>query len=187
MPNDRAAAAAAVFNRFAETTLAPSRCDPTLAFEPPELTRALALWREKAGAHEMPLRRDMGARALKAFLRNVAITDVVDEDRTRRYRFRLMGTAIAGLFGDHTGKFIDEAVVSPFRERWCAMIDATLAAGAPLRFFGRVDYNDQDYLAMELLLAPLRDEGAGAVLFVACARSSAPHVFNPLVKNTVSA
>jgi hypothetical protein len=185
MPTARSAAEA--FNRFAETSAAPSRCDPTLAFETPELAHALVLWQEKVGAHGMPSRHDLGARALKAFLPNVVIVDAVGDRPARRHRFRLQGTALTELLGDHTGKFFDEAVVSPFRERWSAMMDATLDGGAPLRFFGRLEFDAQDYLSMELLLAPLSDEGAKAVLLVGYARSSAPEVFRSLVKNTVSA
>ncbi len=187
MPTDRASAAAEEFNRFAERTAAPSRCDPTLAFEAPALAKALALWQEKAGGREIPSRRDFSAHALKAYLPVVAIVEAVDEGDTRRYRFRLMGTAIADLLGDHTGKFIDEAVVSPFRERWSAIMDATLAAGAPLRLFGRVEFNNLNYLSMELLFAPMRDDHAQSILIVTHARSSNLHIFKPLAKNKVSA
>ncbi|HTW33062.1 MAG TPA: PAS domain-containing protein [Rhizomicrobium sp.] len=187
MPNDRALAAAEEFNRFAERTGAPSRCDPTLAFAAPALSKALLLWREKAGERDMPSRSDFSARTLKAHLPHVAIVDAVDEGPGRRYRFRLMGTAIAGLLGDHTGKFIDEAVVSPFRERWTAVMDGPLAAGAPLRIFGRVDYNNMNFLAMELLLAPLRDDGAESILIVTSARAADLNAFKPLARDKVSA
>ena len=187
MPDDRALAAAEEFNRFAERTAAPSRCDPTLAFEAPMLLNALALWREKAGADGVPSRRDLGAHALKAYLPHVAIVDPVDDGVVRRYRFRLMGTAIAELLGDHTGKFIDEAVVSPFRERWTAVMDAPLAAGVPLRIFGRVEYNQMNYLTMELLLAPLRDGDAQSILIVTHARAPNLQVLKPIAKNKVSA
>jgi hypothetical protein len=187
MPTDRASAAAVEFNRFAERTTSPSRCDATLAFETPALTMALALWREKADGHEIPSRRDFGARALKAYLPTVAIVEAVDESETRRYRFRLMGTAIADLLGNHTGRFIDEAVVSPFRERWSAMMGAALAAGAPLRFFGRVEYNNLNFLSLELLLAPMRDDLAQSILIVTHAHSTNLHSFKPLAKDKVSA
>jgi hypothetical protein len=187
MPTDRASAAAEEFNRFAERTAAPSRCDATLAFETLALTKALALWREKAGGREIPSRHDFGAHVLKAYLPTVAIVEAVDESNTRRYRFRLMGTAIADLLGDHTGKFIDEAVVSPFRERWSAAMGAALAAGAPLRLFGRVEYNNLNFLSMELLLAPMRDDLAQSILIVSHAHSSNLHSFRPLAKDTVSA
>jgi hypothetical protein len=187
MPTDRASAAAEEFNRFAERTAAPSRCDATLTFETPTLTTALALWQEKAGGREIPSRRDFGAHVLKAYLPTVAIVEAVDEGETRRYRFRLMGTAIADLLGDHTGKFIHEAVVSPFRERWSAMMGAALAADAPLRFFGRVGYNNLNFLSMELLFAPMRDDLAQSILIVSHARSSNLQTFKPLAKNKVSA
>ena len=187
MPTDRALAAAEEFNRFAERTDAPSRCDPTLAFETPALTNALALWQEKAVGREIPSRRDFSAHALKAHLPTVAIVDAVDEGGVRRYRFRLMGTAVADLLGDHTGKFVDEAVVSPFRERWATMMGAALAAGAPLRFFGRVEYNNLNFLAMELLFAPTRDGDGQSILIVTHARSSGLHAFKPMAKDTLTA
>lgn len=187
MTDDRALAAAEEFNRFAERTGAPSRCDATLAFEAPTLKKALALWREKADGCGVPSRREFGARVLKAHLPHLTIVDAVDEGQVRRYRFRLMGTAIAELLGDHTGKFIDEAIVSPFRERWTAVMATPLAAGAPVRIFGRVEYNNLDFLAMEILLAPLRDDDAQSILTVTHSHAPNMHVFKPLAKDKVSA
>lgn len=187
MPTARARRAAENFNRFAERMAMPGRCDPTLSFVTPELSNAAVIWREKAAGREMPLRRDVNARTLKAFLPHVMIVDIVEDDK-RRYRIRLSGTSISGLLGDHTGKFIDEAIVSPFRERWSAVIDAALSAREPLRIAGRLEYCGQDYLSLELLLVPIgtRDDAVEAVLVVGYARSSATHVINSLVRNTVS-
>jgi hypothetical protein len=189
MPGDRALFAAEQYNRFAQNTGAAGRCDPALAFDAPQLTQALALWREKANGRQMPSRRDIGARALKAFLPHVILVDVIESGELRRFRIRVMGTAMARLLGDHTGKFLDQAVVSPYRERWCAIINSAVVAGEPLRLVGRVNYRQQDFLAMEAMMAPVgpRDDGAEAVLFIAYTTYSAPHVFDPLVKNTVSA
>ncbi|HEY2444132.1 MAG TPA: PAS domain-containing protein [Rhizomicrobium sp.] len=188
MPTARAQHAAEDFNRFAERMAMPGRCDPTLSFVTPELSNAAVIWREKAAGREMPLRRDVNARTLKTFLPHVMIVDIVEDHKRRRYRIRLSGTSISGLLGDHTGKFIDEAIVSPFRERWSAVIDAALSAREPLRIAGRLEYCGQDYLSLELLLAPIgtRDEAIEAVLVVGYARSSATHVINSLVRNTVS-
>ncbi len=189
MPSERLLLAAEEFNRIAERMAAPGRCDPTLSFETPQLAEVVCVWRDKASGRNMPLRRDMDARTLKAYLPNVAIVDVVESGDMRRYRFRVMGTSISQVLGDHTGKFIDEAIVSPFCERWCAAMDAALMAGGPIRVTGRVEYRQRDHLVMELMLAPIgpRDESAEAVLVVAYATSSARHVFDPLVRNTVSA
>jgi hypothetical protein len=189
MANERLIRAADDYNRFAEQSGAPSRCDPSLSFETPELVQVASLWRDKSAGRDMPLRRDMNARALKAYLPHIILADVVDDAGRRRYRFRLMGTSIARMFGDHTGRFLDEAIVSPFRERWTAAIDAALQAGGPIRLSGRIEYRQLDYLAMEIFLAPIeqRDERAEFVLGATYSKLSARHVFDPMVRNRVSA
>jgi hypothetical protein len=102
MPNARISQVSEGFNRFAERIGAPSRCDPTLSFVAPQLTQALAVWRAKANGKDIPSRRSLDAHALRAFLPNVCLVDVVDGP-TPRYRMRLIGTALARLLGDHTG------------------------------------------------------------------------------------
>ena len=166
----------------------PARCDPALDFEHSQLNEAVELWRQTAQGREMPRRRDMTARALKQFLPNLAIVDAVDNGGVCRFRMRLMGTALAELLGDHTGRFIDEFVRSPFHERWCAIFSAAIAAGEPVRVFGRIEYRQLDYIAIEMMAAPIdgSPSAAKAVLIVAQTSFSARHVFAPLVRNRIS-
>jgi hypothetical protein len=143
----------------------------------------------KTRNHQLPPRREFNARTLRAFLPNVIIADCMEDNGKRRYRFRLMGTAVSALLGDHTGKFLDEAVIYPYTERWFAVLDAANNAGCPLRIFGQLEYRQQDYLAMEMIVAPLGTATgrADAVLVIAYASYSAQHVFQPLVKNKITA
>jgi hypothetical protein len=188
MPSERFLRAAENFNRFAVQTDAPGRCDVTLAFERPELVQAVSVWRDSAAGRDMPLRRDMNAHTLKPFLPNVVIVDVVDGDAARRYQIRLIGTTVSRVLGDLTGKFLDEAVVSPYRERWCAAVDTAVNAGCPIRLSGRLEYGGQDYIAMDIMLAPIgeRDDRPEAVLAVIYPKYSARHVFEPMVKNALA-
>ena len=188
MANEHLTRAADDYNRFAERSGAPSRRDPSLSFETPELVQVASLWRDKSAGRSMPLRRDMNMRALKAYLPHIIIADVVKDEERRRYLFRLMGTSIARVFGDHTGRFLDEAIVSPYCERWTTALDTVLTAGGPIRLSGRVEYRQQDYLAMEIFLAPIEqcDESAEAVLVAAYAKFSARHIFEPMVRNKIS-
>ena len=167
----------------------PAKCDGSAQFENQKLADAAAMWHEKARDVALPPRNEFSARALKPYLPNVVVADIVEEGDRRRFRFRLMGTAIAELLGDHTGKFLDEAIVSPYRERWSALLDAANKAACPLRIHGRLEYQQQNYIAMELMLAPLGpDPGrAGAVLVIAYANYSARHVFEPLVRKKITA
>jgi hypothetical protein len=171
MADDRARLVADEYNRFAERMNVRGRCDPTLAFDAPERARVAALWKDKAPARGIPSRRDLNAHALKTYLPNVGIVDITGRGEDRRYRVRLMGTAITEVLGEHTGKFLDEAIPSPFRERWSAVLDVAVKAGGPMRIVGRIEYNRQDYLTMEALVAPIGTrESAEAVLIVAYVR-----------------
>ena len=189
MSNARAIETAEKFNRFAESMGMPARCDASLGFNTPQLAEAVAIWREKAGESGLPPRTQFTARTLRAFLPHVSTVDLVETDSSRRFRFRLMGTAVSQLLGDHTGKFVDEAVVSPFRERWLAVMEAAIKAGAPLRIFGRLEYRQQDFIAMDMMIAPLGSVSGQAegVLTFMYPSYSASHVFHPLVKNKLTA
>ncbi|HEY1961365.1 MAG TPA: PAS domain-containing protein [Rhizomicrobium sp.] len=188
MPNARAHEAAEKFNRFAERMGMPARCDASLSFEAPKLVDVAELWREKVRDNGLPHRSDFHARNLKEVLPHVIIADRVEANGESRYRFRLMGTVISELLGEHTGKFVDEAVISPFRERWSAVLDSASEAGCPLRIFGRLEYRQQDYIAMEIMAAPLGSSAGPteAILVIAQPTYSMRHVFHPLVKNKIT-
>ncbi|HVV64690.1 MAG TPA: hypothetical protein VHC42_04425 [Rhizomicrobium sp.] len=163
---------AAEYNAAASQNQWASLCDATLNFAHPDLVRLLALWRMEAGPAGIPPRRAMSARLLKSFLRDIALYERVGEGPERRYRIRLMGTAFAQILGDFTGQFVDEAVPAEFAPRWHAALDATLGAGAPLRFLGREDTNRMSFLTGEFFSAPLLADDGGATLVLAAARYS---------------
>jgi hypothetical protein len=188
MSSARAQHAAQDLNRFAERVGMRGRCDAMLDFQNPQLDSAVGLWRNMAEARGLPVRSEMNARVLKPFLPNVALIDLVEDAGAYRFRLRLMGTALASLLGDYTGQFVDEAIISPFRERWSAVLGAAIAAGEPLRIFGRLEYRRLHHIAMELMVAPLCADGSlpNAVLIVASIDSSGRHVFEPLVRDRIS-
>lgn len=189
MPTNRVQRAAEEFNKAAQRTRMPGRCDETCSFESTKLSGVVDLWREKSSAGGVPVRSDFNARTLQQFLPNVMMVDVVEDGARRRHRVRLTGTAVAALLGDYTGKFLDDAVVSPYRERWAAAVEAAIAAGEPMRLFGRIDYRAQQYLEAEILVAPL-DSGEGvadSVLVVLYAKYSMRHLFEPNVRNAIAA
>lgn len=150
-----------------------SLCDPSLAFNHPDLAKLLDLWRSEAGADGVPHRRVMSPRLLKSFLRDIAIYErLTEEDGRRRYRVRLMGTAFAQILGDLTGKLVDEAVPAEFVPRWHAALDVTLAEGTALRFLGREDTNQMTFLTGEFFSAPLLADDGRKSLVLSAARYS---------------
>jgi hypothetical protein len=73
----------------------------------PILGPALAYWERKRGGHAMPTRAQIDPAEIAPLLRNLQLIDVVDGGR--RFRYRLVGTAIVTAFGrEYTGKWLDE-------------------------------------------------------------------------------
>ncbi|HTQ13051.1 MAG TPA: PAS domain-containing protein [Rhizomicrobium sp.] len=135
-------------------------CDPALAFTHPDYHALVALWRALAGGRALPVRADMTARVLKDYLPNIAIKERIAREPSR-YRWRLMGTRVAQVIGERTGKLAEEDASPRLIARANANCDLTLLAGEPLRFLGRVLARGKDYLASEALYLPLAgDDGA---------------------------
>jgi hypothetical protein len=74
------------------------------------LREALDYWRRKRGDRTMPQRRDIDPAELPFWLLpHVQLVDVAEDGR--RFRHRLVGTAIVGAFGaELTGKYVDEVL-----------------------------------------------------------------------------
>lgn len=142
-------------------------CDPTLAFRCSELMAMEELWRQLAASGDIPMRHDIGPRALKSHLPHVAIYERVIVDNDRRYRVRLMGTRFAQVMGDLTGAFIDETLPPQYVERWHAALDEVLHCCMPLRFVSRSDTANKSFLVGEFFEAPLRADDGSLNLVIA--------------------
>ena len=155
---------AADLNDLAEAKGWPMRCDAKLEFERRDLHALCDIWRSKASGG-VPQRSVLDMRTLKPFARNLAILE-----RTQcpaRYRFRLFGSTLALLFGEHTGRFLDEMVSAQLLPGWTAFYDGALAGGAVLRFINYYRIPTQAYLKGEILAAPLADESGEVRMILA--------------------
>lgn len=159
------AAAAKAFNDASSRNHWGQSCDPSLAFRDPEHRRLLAIWRAKAGTRKMPARSEMTARDLKDFLRNIVLLQREIIDGVPHYRWRLIGTGVTGVLGHNTGKLLDDTVPGEHLGRWNEVANLILESQQPLRFVGRVQIEDRDYLRGENLYLPLADD-AGVPAFV---------------------
>jgi hypothetical protein len=160
------AGVAAHLNALAQTNGWPMRCDSELAFEQSELSQLCELWFAKAG-EGVPARSALDMRALKPFASHVTILERVGAHPARRYRFRLFGSTLALLFGEHTGRFLDEMVSPALLPNWLAFYDAVLAHRTPFRFINYYRIPSADYLKGEILAAPMADDTGEARLVLA--------------------
>ncbi|MBI3678057.1 MAG: PAS domain-containing protein [Proteobacteria bacterium] len=154
------------------------RCDDALIFDHAELTALCNLWLSKVQDGRLPSREQFDLRTLKTFVRNVSIIERV-ADEGPRYRFRLLGTDMVQVFGEVTGKLLDDVVPPERLDNWNAGYDAVLACGLPLRFVSHYRIPKVDYLTGESFTAPLRtDEGPPrtilAATFVKTKQSTTP-------------
>jgi len=151
----------------AEAKDGPARSDDSPAFERPELRALLELWRSKA-AGGVPARSAFDMRALKAFAPHVMIMECEGEGPQRRYKFRLFGSALQMLFGEHTGRYLDEMVSPALLPGWRAVCDDVVAARRPLRIVTHFCLPSQHLLRGEFLMAPMTDaEGALRMILAA--------------------
>lgn len=153
-------------NAMAEANGWPLSCDPAMAFERPELCALHELWCAKATAG-VPRRSVFDIRALKPVASCLIILEREGEGAARRYRFRLFGSGLAILFGEHTGRYVDEMVAPELLAVWHATYDTVLETGEPLRIVNLFRNLSGDYLKGELLAAPLADEAGQPRLIMA--------------------
>ena len=151
------AGVAAHLNTLAEANSWPMRCDGELAFEQNELSQLCELWFAKA-ADGVPPRSALDMRVLRPFASHLTILERVGAAAARRYRFRLFGSTLALLFGEHTGRFLDEMVSPALLPNWLAYYDAVLAHRTPFRFINYYRIPSENYLKGEILAAPMADD-----------------------------
>jgi len=144
-------------NQRAEAEGWPMRCDGDLAFERGELAQLCKLWFERA-KDGVPTRAALDLRSLRPYASHLTILERCGEGARRRYRFRLFGSSLALLFGEHTGRFLDEMVTPALLPNWLAFTDCVLEHERPFRFINYYRLPTQDYLRGEIFAAPLADE-----------------------------
>jgi hypothetical protein len=156
----------AALNTQAEMRGWPYRCDPSQKFEQSELGALCELWHTK-NDDGLPTRASLDMRALKPFVRNVFLMDRIGQKGVWRYRFRLFGSSLVHLFGEHTGRYLDEMVSPALLQNWLACFDTTIRYGAPLRFINYYRTHSKDFLKGEIFAAPIAAEVEGQPLVLA--------------------
>ena len=144
-------------------------CDPDLSFDEPFFNDLIALWRSKLGSAQIPKRSAITIRELKPFLTNIAIMERIKENPSQ-YRWKLVGTKVAQVLGEHTGKLLEDGITHEQLSRLSESFDMVLEAGQPWRFYGEVTLNGRDYLIAENLYLPLADEDGKARFIMALCR-----------------
>jgi hypothetical protein len=172
--SDSSAMAASSFNQLAAMEGWPCCCDARLAFRRREFSGLVEIWRENALPQGIPKRANITHRSLGSLLASVAIYQRIPvREGVFRYRVRMIGSVLAEMLGDMTGRFLDESVPARFLPRWQATLDACFAARSPLRFLTRSDSLNKSHVLGEYFAAPLLSENGTTDLVLAAGHHSA--------------
>ena len=136
---------------------------------PPEATEAefrelLAYWESKLMPGRLPGRQHIDPTDLQPrHLSQLLLLDVVEAaapNLRRRYRFRVAGTAFAGIAGrDVTGLHYDEIGAPERALPVIRALDLVVERKAPVFLSGRLSIPSQDYIWVKRLGLPLAQDG----------------------------
>jgi len=145
------------------------RVDETLSFNRPELTALYALWRAKADElGGLPPREMLDIRSLKPYLAHLSVSERVESAPGKfSYCLRLQGSYMAEMFGNQTGKLLEDAAPPELAERWTFVYDALLEMKRPLRLQGTYKQEGMEHLIAETLAVPLGNGNRNPVSILA--------------------
>lgn len=132
----------------------------------PVLRRAYDYWLEKCDGRPFPDRADLDPAEIKDVLPHLSIVEVTGSDEQPRFRYRLIGTAVAQAVGrDRTGRFADEALDRRQAEFLCGLWRDICASGCPVYAASAYENESDDpgaadeRLSRERLLLPFSVQG----------------------------
>ncbi|MGH6914064.1 MAG: PAS domain-containing protein, partial [Geminicoccales bacterium] len=124
----------------------------------PALRRLYDYWNLLREGRPMPARRDVDPVEIPDLLPNIVLLDVVG-GQPRRFRLRLMGTAITDRLGENTGRYLDDIGLGTAYGEIAANYGKCVRTREPA--FSESDYltEARKYVRVWRLALPLSDNG----------------------------
>lgn len=143
--------------------------DPGLNFQSSRLREFYRMWDTKRAGREMPARRDFDPLEFGALLGFVSLTGVSYVGDLPRFRYRLIGTSITQVVGrDASGRWLDEIYSADAYRKVVVGFEWILKHRRPIRAKGTLRHANRDWLAVELIDAPLSSDGRQIDMFISC-------------------
>lgn len=118
-----------------------------------------AYWASRRVGDRPPGRANIDPCDFKRHLPTISLIDVVGTTTTRRYRVRLAGTGLYGVYGrEITGKALDEVYEAGPADYWRAELDAVVDRRRPGVGSHSLAWRGQSHLSILWLRLPLADE-----------------------------
>lgn len=116
-----------------------------------------AYWQSRRAPGRLPGRSDIRPQDLKRHLPSVSLIDVRED--APRYRVRLAGTGLYGMFGrEITGLSLEQAY-GPAADYWRRELDQVTAAGRPAVGVQDMSWRNGGRLSITWLRLPLASDG----------------------------
>ena len=122
----------------------------------PRIGAFYRLWLSKRGTRRAPARSDFDPVEMRTFLPNLYMFDVVEPGR--RLRYRLVGTAVAELAGEVTGRFIDDVLPAAMYAALRPHYDDVVRNFIPRYHANDLGWQGRPYIRYYRLLLPLSDD-----------------------------
>ncbi len=145
----------------------PIAIDTTLAFEAPATRLGYDLWCKMANGRRMPDRRDLNPRDFGTYLPHLNLFDLhLQDGDLASMAPRVLGAKLEEVFGELTGKVLEETLPDYVLARWIGATKAALDHDAPVRATGRVAYEKKEHYSFEFMLGLMGDgDNVPAVLY----------------------
>lgn len=122
------------------------------------LRKLAAYWQAKKGGRLAPARADIDPVDIPALMPHMMLVDI--EPTTRRFRFRLIGTAITnGLGRDLTGRYLDELLLNETQRALFAEYRRVADTGQPACATWEYTREDGRHVRFERVVLPLSSDG----------------------------
>jgi hypothetical protein len=151
-----------------DATASPLDFDWTLQFQHAPTALALEYWLSRRQGRAMPRREDLDPVAMRKFTQHVGLVEVRPcvWDANVAYFIRRAGSKWEEVYGPITGHYLPEFLPPELEKSWMELFDAVRARKEPVRITSRVDFEGKNWLATEILVAPLGDNDDITMLFL---------------------
>jgi len=134
----------------------------------PRFRRLAEYLAAKASPGKLPGRQHIDPAEIADLAPYITLIDVVQtEQGSRRYRVRLMGTEVAELIGsDLTGKYIDDAIPSPVRDKLLREYGEAVRTKLPQPRRAKMTAPGREHVNYERVAFPLASDGENVDMLI---------------------
>lgn len=142
--------------------------DWSLDCQRPETIKARDYWESRRTGKDLPARADLSPAGMKAFMAHVGLIEIHSGPDRLDYFIRLAGSRWEEVFGHMGGRMISEFLPPHIEVRWRNLFDSVRERAMPVRSTTRIGFKNKSWLAAEMFVAPLSEDGRTISMLLMC-------------------